>query len=227
MPQNLLILGHPKSGKRLTVKRLPEVQIVDFVEMATTGKWEVPAANGIIALNHVEFGIDDPEFNLRKLQLIEDLVYFQRRRTILLSTVDPLFYLTQGAPDVIVTEKQDSSDAVHLLDRWAAVLTSFRKMTIDDITEDVFKEVVDGLKRRRPDRLFQDFIKHVVRECDHTAQLRKIGGTVLRAHRDKEGLSPEALVQELLDRANPAILHSRECNAAQIRTGGATFGRTG
>jgi hypothetical protein len=75
-------------------------------------------------------------------------------------------------------------------------------MTIEDITERGFKNVVEGLRRQRSENQFRTFITNVVSECDHTAHLRKIGAVILRAHRKDDGLTRAELVQELLDRAD-------------------------
>lgn len=202
VPQNLLILGHPKSGKRLTVKLLQGVKIMDFAQLATINEWKIGLSSpDIVALNHFELGIDDPDINLNKLKLVEELIYVRHRRVIILSTVDPLFYLSQGVPAAVASGK-DQTIPIQLLDRWAAVLASFRKMTIEDITEKGFQNVVSSLRRRRSDDEFRIFINNVIRECNHTAQLRKIGAVILRAHRKDNGLSRDVLVQELLDRAD-------------------------
>jgi len=204
LPQNILLLGHPKSGKRLTVKKLGHVPVLDFAEMATTGKWEVPPDCGkVIALNHFEFGIDDAESNMKKLCILEELVHVQHKRLILLSTVDPLYYLNAGCPDIIVSgEKKDIATAIQILDRWAVVLTPFRKVTIEDITIQGFYRVSQQMRQKRDDPRFRAFIDYIAEECDHTAQLRKIGVAILRIHRKDEGLSQEKVIQELLDRAD-------------------------
>jgi hypothetical protein len=203
MPQNLLVLGHPWSGKSRTVQRVLGTQVVDFAEMAITGTWQIPRPlSRIVALNHLEFGIDRPEANLKKLCLLEELAYVEHSRMILLSTVDPMSYLSEGAPVILVTPDQDPTAATQLLDRWAAILASFRKVAIEDITEGTLKPVAERLRRRNPAPQFQDFIDKIVSECDHTARLRKLGRAIMRTHRKGQGLSRGALVQELLDRAD-------------------------
>jgi hypothetical protein len=203
VPQNLLVLGHPWSGKSRIVRKISEIQVVDFAEVGVIGIWQIPRPLArVIALNHFEYRIDRPDINLNKLCLLEELAYVEHQRMILLSTIDPMFYLTQGMPAILVAADQDPVLAVQLLDRWAAVLASFRKVGIEDVTEATFGEITEKLGALNTLPEFQVFIHDVVSECDHTAQLRKLGATIMRTHRKGPGLSREALVQELLDRAD-------------------------
>jgi hypothetical protein len=200
----MLLLGHPKSGKQLAVRKLACVQLVDFAEMATTGRWEIPAPiSDQVALYHFEFGIDNADINMNKLRILEHLMHVQHQRIILLSTVDPLYYLTAGSPDIVVSgEKKDPTIAAQLLDRWAAVLSPFRKVMIKDITVARFCKRVNDMRRRRPEPEFNAFIDQVVEECDHTAQLRKIGVAILGGNLETSGLPRPRLIGELLDRAD-------------------------
>lgn len=203
-PHHILLLGHPKSGKQLTVRRVPDVRRLDFAEIVTLGKWEIPEFDEkTVALYHFEFALDNADANLNKLRLLEEMVYIRHKHIILLSTVDPMYYLTAGSPDIVVPGKdKDLTVAIQILDRWAAILTPFRKLTIEDITVPGFRRVAEEMRKRRPDPAFLEFVDRVLMECDHTAQLRKIGAFILRSHRKDSGLSPVGLIQELLDRAD-------------------------
>jgi hypothetical protein len=204
LQHHILLIGHPKSGKRLTVSRLRPVQIADFAEMVTTGIWSIAEPSPeVIALNHFEFAIDNADANTSKLRMLEELAYVRHKRIVLLSTVDSLYYLAAGSPDIVVAGKdKDLPTAIQLLDRWAALLTGFRKVTIEDITVPGFQRVVTKVGNASKPQSFRQFVRCVVQECDHTAQLRKIGATILRAQHKKTGLSREKLIQELLDRAD-------------------------
>ena len=205
LPEHVLLLGHPKSGKRTTVKRVDSVRLADLAEMATTGTWALipDASEDVIALTHFEFGIDNAELNGNKLRLLEDLIYVRHKRIILLSTVDPIYYLASGSPETVVAGKEkDFATAMQLLDRWAALLTRFRKLTIDDITVPRFQRVIAKMLLLRTDTAFRELVDRVVKECDHTAQMRKIGAAILRLHRKNPGMSRDMLIQELLDRAD-------------------------
>jgi hypothetical protein len=213
LKHNIMVLGHPKSGKRLTVKDIEGVQILDLAVMGTKVKWDIPEeCADVVALNHFEFQIDEAQANAEKLRILEELIYVRGKRVIILSTIDPLYYLAAGCPQtVLVDEKKDISVAIQLLDRWAAVLTRFQKVRIQDITENRFKKTgFLNLINNREYIAFGKLARLVMDECDHTAQLRKIGTRILGLRypsvgKDKNQMnipSREELVQDLLDRAD-------------------------
>jgi len=201
---NILLLGPPKSGKRLMLERLGYPLVLDFAQMATTGKWEIPSDCGkVIALNHFEFGIDNPDINKEKLSILEKLMHVEHKQIILLSTVDPLYYLNAGCPDTVVSgEKKDIAAAIQILDRWALVLATFRKVRIEDPGSQDLYMVAQSMRQTSSDPDFLKFVEHVVEECEHTAQLRNIGVAILRDYPYYKGLSKEQLIRELLDRAD-------------------------
>src|SRR6185295_11296107 len=65
-----LIIGHPKSGKSRYAKRIPGIQLIDIATLAATDNWTLsrPLAS-IVGVDRFEFDIDNPETNLKKLQL--------------------------------------------------------------------------------------------------------------------------------------------------------------
>ena len=203
-PQHILLIGHPKSGKRTMTGKLKPSQVLDFAEMATTGNWKIPShCPKLIVLHHFEFGIDNAEINMKKLCLLEHLIHVLHKKVILLSTIDPLYYLNAGCPDIVVGgEKKTIAAGVEILDRWAAVLSGFRKVGITDITLDGFRNVVCSMRKKREEPEFQRFTDYVVEECDHTAQLRKMGAALLRTFRKSNGLTREQVLEQLLDRAD-------------------------
>jgi hypothetical protein len=203
-PQHILLIGHPKSGKRTIASKLKPSQVHDFAEMATTGNWKIPShCPKLMVLHHFEFGIDNAEINMKKLCFLEQLIHVLHKKVILLSTIDPLYYLNAGCPDIVVSgEKKTIAAGVETLDRWASVLSGFRKVGITDITLGGFRNVVLSMRKKRPEEEFQRFIRHVVDECDHTAQLRKMGAAILRTFRKSSGLTKEQVLEQLLDRAD-------------------------
>jgi hypothetical protein len=181
--QSLLIIAHPKSGKRTAVQRMDGVHIIDLAQLPTTGDWKIgkPLAK-VVALAHFEFDIDNPNTNQKKLDLLEDLIYVQHKRIILLSTIDPMFYLSAGIPDILVASDKEKSlgSAMQILDRWAAVLAHFRKLTIEDITRVGFRKTAAYVSSHTDSEL-REFVHRVVKECNHTAELRIMGGAILMA----------------------------------------------
>jgi len=201
---NILLLGPPKSGKRLMVEKLGHPLVLDFAQMATTANWDIPSDCGqVVALNHFEFGIDSAEINNQKLVLLEKLIHVEHKRIILLSAVDPLYYLNAGCPDTVVSgEKKDIPAAIQILDRWALLLSTFRKVKIEESTSQYLYMFALGMRQNSVDPDFLKFVDDVVEECERTAQLRNIGVAILREYPDYKGLSREQVVREVLDRAD-------------------------
>ena len=198
-----LIIGHPKSGKSRYAKRIPGIQLIDIATLAATDNWTLsrPLAS-IVGVDRFEFDIDNPETNLKKLQLLEELIYVEKCPVVLLSTIDPMFYLATESP-ASVSETGELKAAMQLLDRWAAVLSPFQKMRVDDITVKMFQRLVRRLTKEHPGPAFANLTEAIAKECNHTAQLRIIGATILEERSRSQ--APEAattkIVDEVLDRA--------------------------
>jgi hypothetical protein len=204
--KNLLILGHPKSGKRLSAEDIPGHQIVDLAEMVTTGNWKIPAPmNRVIVLDHFEFHMDNAGSNLEKLGLLEHLTYVEHAHIVILSAIDPLYYLTSAGTETLCPEKPNLASAMQLLDRWAAVLTPFSKRQVEDVNQQSLLRVLTRTRARRTNNpQVLRFVGWVQSECDHTAQLRRLGKMIVRSYRNKPNseLSRERLLEELLDRGD-------------------------
>lgn len=204
--KRLLILGHPKSGKSLSAGDVPDNQIVDLAEMAMTGHWEIPRPmNRVIILDHFEFCISDASISEKKLALLEGLTYVDHQHVIILSSIDPLYYLTRSSLDLVTTEKDDLARATQILDRWAVVLTPFAKREIEDVNRDGLLKVLQRTcTRKTGDATLLRFADWVKSECDHTAQLRRFGKMIVHAYRDRSysDLSFDGLLEELCDRAD-------------------------
>ena len=201
---NILLLGPPKSGKRVMLEKLGHPLVLDFAQMATTGNWEIPDTCGsVVAINHFEFGIDNADINKEKLNLLEKLVHVEHKRIILLSTVDPLYYLHAGCPDTVVCgDKKDIPAAIQVLDRWALLLATFRKVRVEEAASQYLYMIALSKRQASCDPDFLKFVDNVVEECERTAQLRNFGVAILRDYPSYKGLSREQLIRELLDRAD-------------------------
>ncbi len=206
-PEHILLIGPPRSGKSRSLARFPGVvETVDIASMATSNEWKfVPALpNSTIAVDHLEFSLGDAEINMRKLQILENLMYVRHRRVVVLSTVDPMFYFTWSDVDILVTDRTLTGEARvsagrQILDRWGAVLSRFRKMKIEDITVAKFQ---NALKLARSKGDSEAFLSLVERECDHTAELRNFGRILLSLHRERSATVEDNLTQVILDRAD-------------------------
>lgn len=197
--RNLLIIGHPKSGKTSRAAALPDADILDIARAVTTGNWTLPALrHDTIVVNHFEFDIDNPDSCLRKLDLLEHLLYVEKKRVVLLSAVDPMFYLAASSPEIVTPSGAGTEPPEQILDRWAVVLGQFHKLRMEDVTKNYFDRVI-----AEQDQPCQAELVNMVRdECDHTAQLRRIGLDMLIAHCGEPPMSKRMFVEELLDRAD-------------------------
>src|SRR5258708_4665098 len=121
------------------------------------------------------------------------------KRVLMLSAVYLMSFLAAGSPEIVTpTEAHNESPAQHL-DRWASVLSLFKKRKMEDAKENSFKCILAG--QENPCRT--EFVEWVKAECDYTAQLRRIGRDMLRAHcDDQEPMSKAQFLEELLDRTD-------------------------
>jgi hypothetical protein len=196
-----IIIGHPKSGKSSSAAELVSGVPIDFAELVATEKWEVILpADSLIILDHFECGIDDPGLNLKKLEFLERLVRVQHRKVILLSTVDPMFYLVSGFPEVLSSNPDDWSSSVQILDRWASILSDFHKASFEDKSIREFSRNLgiqqDKLLQPEPNQQQTSFslqlLDRIVQKCSETAGLRTFSKLL--------GILQENLLQSALEK---------------------------
>jgi hypothetical protein len=197
--RNRLIIAHPMSGKSAQAASLPDVDTLDLAQVVTTGNWTLPAfERSTVVVDHFEFDLDNPNTCLLKLKLLEQLLYVRKKVVILLSAVDPMFYLAAGSPEIVSPTGADNEPPAQILGRWAAVLNLFDKLKMARAAEQSPGGSPAGPERPCP----RELVEMVKSECDHTAQLRDIGRTMLERHCNKAPLSKAQFVEELLDRAD-------------------------
>jgi len=197
-----LIMGHPKSGKSTHARKIPGIEVIDLGKLATTGGWKLDRPlPKVVGLDRFEFDSDNPKTNAEKLHLLEELIYVENCSVVILSTIDPMFYLASQSP-ASVTADGDFTTSMQLLDRWANVLSLFHKLQVRDKTVAQFDRVVERLKQKCNSQAFQKLAKMVEVECCRTAQLRNIGTTILKVHQHNAWqVSRARLLEEVLDRA--------------------------
>ena len=197
---NLLIIGGPKSGKSRQAAALPHAHVLDIAEMATTGGWALPAiTDPAVVVDHFEFDMDNPDTCLAKLRLLEQLLYVEKRRLILVSAVDPMFCLVSSNPDMVLPSGPNHDATAPLLGRWSRVLSQLRKLQVDETVEDGWRELV---ATNYQEAWCRELVHMMAGECQHTAQLRQIGLAMLDADRDKVPLTHAEFMQEMLERAD-------------------------
>lgn len=197
---NLLIIGHPRSGKSACAAGLAESRILDLAQMSTPGRWALEAiAEPTVIVDHFEFDLDNPDACLSKLRLLEQLLYVRKRRVVLLSTVDPMFYLVAGAPEILTVSGEHPESPQRLLDRWSGVLSHFQKIQPDDFPDEHWRRLLKQNPRTGWQRAL---LRLVIRECAHTAQLRQIGLSLVEEHLDRGPIPAGQVLEELRERAD-------------------------
>ena len=93
-----------------------------------------------MALDHFDFNLDNRLDNLVRLQLLERLVYKSRCRVVLVSSVDPVYYLSEGDSRSLADSPQLAAE---LLERWTRVMSAFQKVNFVDPDKAVFDELVE------------------------------------------------------------------------------------
>jgi hypothetical protein len=91
---NLLVLGHSRTGRRRAIEALGQVEPYDLAELSAKDKWATVRIKGdYVCLYYFDFDLDNIETTAKKLLLLERLLYVEHVRAILLSSVDPMYFL--------------------------------------------------------------------------------------------------------------------------------------
>jgi hypothetical protein len=152
----------------------------------------------VVVLDHFDFNLKDRDDNKTRLNLLEHLVYETDRRILLVSSVDPLYFLTEGAPDVL-SDPEDTELSRRLLERWARVPSKFEKVRPRPSRDREFDKRIRDFIRDHVDR--REFAVAVRQQCRWTARLRQIGTSLLDAFRQSDPDNREWVENCVLDRA--------------------------
>jgi hypothetical protein len=197
--RNLLIIGFPKSGKSTRASKLPDADFLDLGQVVLQANWTLPEfPHSTVVIDHFEFDIDNPNTCFEKLKLLEEVLYVRKKAVILLSAVDPMFYLAQGSPEIVTPTTGMHDPPGQVLDRWAAALSMFEKLKMKDVEVDDVRRALAG----QGSKCRKELVELVVAECPYTEALRRIGLDLLRVHCDDRCISTGQLMEELLDRAD-------------------------
>ena len=158
-----------------------------------------------ILLMGFEHGIFDPEYNARKLDLLESLLELKERTVIVLSKVSPVHLLAGG-------EERADWAATRSLKRWQAVLSAFTLVDEDlrsrsgggkaarlSFTSQL-KTLLAWFRRSASGMPASDGIRSSVlrEESGHDRVLRRIASSL---DRNAQGMGREQLLEELGERA--------------------------
>jgi len=208
---NYLLIAHAKSGKSEWIESVLSDGNFSWLDgrselkkMVEDPAYKTPPQKGdVLVLDHFDYNLWDSQYNEKRLELLESLVYETggNCRLVVASTVDPLYFLTQGAPDVF-SKGPDGADPRRLLDRWARALSKFKRGRPKEPMTGIFiKRFVDFIHVHR-DEYSGEFGIWVCAECNCTAMLRKIGIDLFNGFRESEQTSREGVVSIVLDRAD-------------------------
>jgi hypothetical protein len=202
--RHTMVLGPPRGGKHRYVAGFEtRVTVLDVRTLALAGSpWTLPPTPGdIVAIDHFDHDVDQPDANGEKLRLIETLMLVRKKTVYLLTAVDPVYYLASGYPQTMVAEGKPASEAMLLLDRWSAILSRFEKVIVEDRSQAPFAAAIHRLRGRGIWRRHAAALDCLRDECDRTPHLRHLGRRLLREQKHREGLTPDAIIDLIADRA--------------------------
>ena len=205
---NYLLLGHAKSEKSQWLESVLVDGHSQWIDARAELKQmiENPAyktsvdKSGVLVLDHFDYNLWDGQYNDRRLELLENLVYGASDdvRLVVVSTVDPLYFLTEGGTDVL---SKDGADPRRLVDRWARVLSRFKiGCPPEPMTKLFIKRFVRFIEEH-PEKHAGEFVVWVCAECNCTTMLRRIGVDLFNEFRRSKKHSQEEVVSTVLDRA--------------------------
>jgi hypothetical protein len=126
--KNLILLSLPCSEKSIALESRKDVSTIDLVHFIHDKQGLPKSAGNIVALDHFEVDMDDDAANEKKLELLEHLVR-SKKTVLIITTIDPLFYLESAANGSIDTSAS-SRERSRMLQRWGRVLADFTKFRL-------------------------------------------------------------------------------------------------
>jgi hypothetical protein len=111
-------VGEPNSGKSDAFR---DTGARTYIDIPGSKCARIPPSGGVVILDHFERVVCDPENRRRGIEILESLVLQNHRRVILISAVDPLYYLEQ-----VCENRPDEHIDV---ERWTRVLARFHLVT--------------------------------------------------------------------------------------------------
>jgi hypothetical protein len=204
---NFLVVGLAKSGKSKWLRSIRGISATDCLDVRVELRQSKPDRYSpqrqphgpILILDHFEFNMKDWRYNLARLNLLESLLYDSGCKIIVVSTVDPLYFLTEGAPHVL-SEGVDPEIAHCLLDRWARALSKMRKVRPEDVRDREFENKLESFVRSHP--TYHQFASWIREECECTAMMRQIGMRILDEFRETDPKRRDWIESTVLDRAD-------------------------
>jgi hypothetical protein len=203
---NFLVVGLAKSGKSESLRSIAGLSSknrwdlrVELKRIMSGSPYPDPeSAGSVVIIDEFDFNLKDREYNLVRLNLLEHVLYESECRVVLVSSVDPLYFLVEGAPGIL-SDATEPEMARKLLDRWARVLSNFERVRTGSPGNPEFRKKVKEFIRSHPDR--RESALWVRQECHGTSILRKIGSNVLDELERSGPITRSWVENRVLDRA--------------------------
>jgi hypothetical protein len=171
---NALVLTEPECSTR---SRLADIKgRVDYCDLrlhAAGQRAKLRFDYEVVVLDYFDFQMDTRLDNLTRLQLLERLLYKERKRVVLGSSVDPVYYLSASNSAILADDRQEAAE---LLRRWVAAMSSFRTVEFADAGGQQFEQRIKDARKERGTKRLAGWIKD---ECGHAPFLREIGLALL------------------------------------------------
>jgi hypothetical protein len=94
----------------------------------------------VVILDHFDSNIRDPNYNQARLELLESLVCKPGVKLVIISGIDPLYFLTDDAADALAGGDNMLTRRL-LLGRWATALSTFTKVRREYSSQSEFRQV--------------------------------------------------------------------------------------
>jgi hypothetical protein len=203
---NFLVVGLAKSGKSeslrpiagLSPKNYWDLRVELKLIMSGASYPHPESAGSVVIMDEFDFNLKDREYNLLRLNLLEHVLYESECRIVLVSSVDPLYVLVEGAPEIL-SDPMEPELARKLLDRWARALSNFERVRTGSPGNPEFRKRVQDFIRSHPH--LREFALWVRQECHGTSMLRKIGLKILDEFTRSGPITRSWVESNVLDRA--------------------------
>jgi hypothetical protein len=205
--KNFLVIGWAKSGKSNWLKSITGMDRQTWFDLRVELRKKIEDPNyqfpigqqSVLVLDHFEFNIKDSVCNAVRLNLLETLLFESTVNVVIISTVDPIYFLTEGSPDVL-SHDPDPAVARDLLERWARALSKLAKVRPKDSEDHEFHDTLAAFVEKNQHCV--DFAAWVRAECNATMMLRKIGKDLLSQFQADDCTTPSVVWNNVLERAD-------------------------